>query len=167
MRKLVYYYVPKKYMEEPDLFQEWNRDNWTEIRIIDSEKIYEKRELKVRFFTTPFVDTVHKLAQFLWELKQEKELLEIYVQDKKQKKKCWTLTIEKEGSLETILDEMSIKKALYVVAYVADGQPRRLASRNGGEALHVWIRKEGDSVIDETLNKWAGTGDFFHYELGE
>lgn len=166
MRRLVYYCVPEEYMEKPDFFQEWNKKKWTEFRVVDSEEIYEKRGLKAKFLTT-FTDTAEELAQFLWVLKRENEMLEIQTRMQEPDEKRSKSVIEKENNLAMVLDEMSIKKIQYVAFYMADGQIQKLASTNGDESLHVWARKGMEGSFAKILNKWAELGDFFHYELGE
>lgn len=61
---------------------------------------------------------------------------------------------------------MSMKRVRYAVLYTAGGQVEKIAFTDGGEALHVLLRKEIQE-LDETLNKWAEQGEFSHYELGE
>lgn len=64
-------------MEAPEVCQEWDKKNWTEIRVVDSEAIYEERSLKSGFLITLFTDRAEELARFLWALKGKNELLEI------------------------------------------------------------------------------------------
>ena len=49
MNPLVYYYVPQAYMEKSACVLEWNREEWVEIRLVDSETIYENKSLKENF----------------------------------------------------------------------------------------------------------------------
>lgn len=163
MNPLVYYYVPQAYMEKSACVLEWNREEWVEIRLVDSETIYENKSLKEKILTSCFVDQAEDLAQFLWKLKEPDERLEVQQGEKKSQRGGQNPETERE--LETILDQMSIHRCSYEVVYLTGAQVRKIAFIDG-VALHLFVKKECQS-IEDFLTGYASPGDYRCYELGE
>lgn len=167
MSDLVYYRVPLQHMNFGYEGQ-CTHDCWTEFIVVDSESVYQKRNWYGNMLIDFFVDRTEKVAQFIWEMKEEYEQILIKKKLHRFGKKYYQETVYDKKELIEKLDELrDTRFKYYIILCTKEERTTKQISITEGEAIDLFVRNEDLDKIEKIISKWADKGDYFEYELGQ
>lgn len=169
MFNIVYYTVPQDHMnvtKERKQLYGLNFEEWIETVILDSKTIYENKNWRTMWSLNFFVDQTSTFAQFLWELKEKDEKLSIKKRIYRFKKAYTTESVESEDMLITKLEELGVRYYDYTYIYTKQEVIKKIIFIEAGEVIHLFVKKELVSAIENIVSKWADKANYFQYELG-
>lgn len=167
MSDIVYYRVPFQYMNF-GYEGECTHNCWTEIIVVDSESVYQNRNWYKNMLINFFVDRTEKVAQFIWEMKEEYEQILIKKKLHRFGKRYYQENVYDKKELIEKLDELREKRfKYYIILCTKEGRATKQISITEGEAIDLFVRNEDLDKIEKIISKWADKRDYFEYELGQ
>ena len=168
MSDLVYYYVPKEYMNVMPHWQQiygFNYEDWLEIHIMDSNAIYENKSWP--WSITTFADKPEEVALLLWDLKNPGETLSIRKRIRRFKKEYRTEIIASEQELVASLYEREVRFRDYSAIYTVDEVIRKVMFLSPGQEEFLFVKSQYAEDVENVIKKWADKSRFEVYEQGE
>ena len=161
MFNLVYFNVTKENInlcEYEEKTYKLNRNNYSEIQLMNSLSICDKKNWIEKFSVEFFADNSEKLSNLLFEIKDNDEKLFDRVKIFRWNKKYITKEISDKSSLIDSLSRIQIKN--HVFLYIKNNEIIKLICSHDGETIHYFIKKQEVEKVESVIKKWAKKIDY-------
>ncbi len=167
---LIYCYVPDEYVllvDNQKRLCDVDIKYWSEIDVVD---LREERSLKSWFLASDdfFVYRSDKVADFLWDIKENNEEIVLKNEVSRLKKEYVSETIASKEEISVKLEFLAqmLKKQNYGFFYMDGSDLKKMVFISSGETLEIFFKKNQEYEIESILKKWARKTDYFSFQLG-